>query len=212
MQSTHSSDIPTIILVGGQSRRLQLNSRYKWQLPFGDQDLLTYIINKIQKQTDTVLLNGPNTPIPALSNYALPIIGDLEKDYQGPLAALLSCLHWGYYNHQPWLATIACDTPFFPDNLLEYLFLEQQQSHALALIASSDRLHPVFGLWSSSLYPSLHKWFATEANRSLHYWSKQVATKLGFLRQHKDVDPFFNINTESDYQQALTHRGLGGLS
>ena len=211
MQSNDRSSIPTIILAGGQSQRLKLNSRYKWQLSFGDHDLLTYIINKIQKQTDTVLLNGPNTSIPALNHYGLPIIHDIEEDFQGPLAALLTCLHWAYYNDKPWIATIACDTPFFPDDLLERLFMSQQQTSSLAIIASSNRLHPIFGLWSSSLYPGLKKWFENKPNRALKSWSSDVATSVSFLNDENGVDPFFNINTETDYQQALAYIQSKGI-
>jgi len=232
-----SKSIPAIILAGGQSQRLRLNSQYKWQLPFANNNtLLQYIIDKIKQQSKYVLINGPYSTIEDsnnelenqnLSQYALPIIRDKNPDFKGPLAGLLTGLYWAYENDHPWIMTLACDSPFFPDDLLAQLYLTSvilKQRHTIndsteplfhdkqAVTVSHDgQMHPTFGLWSTSLLPALEKKSKKATNerrsRSISFWAKQCAEVIEVTTSKNSTiikDPFFNINTVEDYEEALT--------
>ncbi|MFT6388241.1 MAG: molybdopterin-guanine dinucleotide biosynthesis protein A [Cellvibrionaceae bacterium] len=224
--------IPVVILAGGQSQRLRLNNQYKWQLPFADNGtLLNYIIGKISKQSKHVLINAPfissekvdspgyDNNYNDLNTYFLPIIHDILPNFQGPLAGLLTSLKWAKDHNHPWVMTLACDTPFFPDDLLSQLSKQVQTlnknnttSDKLAItVSSQDRIHPTFGLWSTELLPLLNNHIQINSNekrlRSISLWAQKHAAIIKIKSTHNksnDYDPFFNINTPDEYQQALT--------
>lgn len=221
--------VPAIILAGGQSQRLRINHHYKWQLPFANnKTLLHYIINKISKQSEHVIINSPyinlekngthtNSSIHNdLSAYSLPIVNDVLPGFQGPLAGLLSCLLWAKKQGHPWVMTLACDTPFFPDNLLSQLFIQAQTpnknnayNNNLAItVSSNERIHPIFGLWSTELLAPLQQHIQTKPHEkrllSISLWAKKHASIVKIeTTENKNYDPFFNINTPDDYQKAL---------
>jgi len=225
--------IPAVILAGGQSQRLRLNNQYKWQLPFSDnKTLLEYIIDKICKQSTQVLINAPfissnisskkadashqDNIVNELKTYSLPIIHDILPHFQGPLAGLLSSLPWAKDQHHPWVMTLACDTPFFPDDLLFQLSeqaqtLNKTNNDKLAIsVSSQDRIHPIFGLWSTELLPLLSRHIQKESTekrlRSISFWAQKHADIIKLPSPHNKsngYDPFFNINTPDDYQKAL---------
>ncbi len=204
-------------MAGGQSQRLRLNDQFKWELPFGpENNLLSYIINKARQQTKQLLLNGP-APLEngqctelteALAHYGVDIIPDEISTIKGPLNGLLSCLHWGQAQKYPWIAVFACDTPFFPDDLLTQLLspIKENITHAKAVTLShNERLHPTFGLWSTDLHDELKSRAEETGIYSLSKWAHIYAHVISIKSTRDDIDPFFNINTPADYQDALKH-------
>lgn len=214
------SSIPTVILAGGHSQRLRINNHYKWQLAFGKATLLEYISEKLQHQTTNLVLNAPPpdafSRLPAvIRDRFTAIIYDQLPNYQGPLSGLYASLLWAQDQGYPQVATIACDTPFFPDNLLKRLAHALQDGNAKAAIACSkgngdneERSHPVFGLWSTTLITQLESDLA-KGIRAIGRWSAAFAQKVEFAYIHNNgtmIDPFFNINTQEEYQRALAVR------
>ena len=216
---THPA-IPAVILAGGQSRRLRMGEALKWQLPFGSADLLTAVIHRIRPQVSKVIINGPRERRKVLRQYALPVIVDQLPAAQGPLGGLLTALLWARLCHEPWVATVACDSPFIPENLIERLYAGLRVSRqgrepqpgsgarqSLAVTASSNgRGHPVFGIWSAGLYDVLNQHLLEGGSRSIMEWSSEFAVAVDFANDPADSaipEPFFNINTEADYHRAL---------
>lgn len=233
--------IPIVILAGGQSSRLKVDGNLKWQLPLpshyltaGDhrstsslnrksasplipnkheETLLSFIITRLKKQTRHILINGPYRGNNALKEYDLPIIPDQLPDFQGPLSGILTALHWAKEQHLAQVATVSCDTPFLPNNLLkslsECLQDTQRDAHKIAAIATHQgRTHPTIGLWPIELYEPLKKALEVDHIRAVNRWALQHAQKVEFdlstIGLHK-VDPFLNINTIDDYEKALSY-------
>lgn len=216
-----STSIPIVIIAGGQSQRLQLDGKRKWQLPFGDQPLIDFIITRLQQQTNTIVINAPSADAHLLSNTGLPVIfddqnlpasNDKEGAFKGPLAGLLSALHWAKQHQRDWVATVACDTPFFPETLITDLLHNLETSGLLAATACCDsQNHAVFGLWSSRLHEPLLNALTQDKIRALRQWTRRcgaTSVNFGAIEQGTAIiDPFFNINTADDYQQALEYLG-----
>jgi molybdopterin-guanine dinucleotide biosynthesis protein A len=192
--------------------------------------LLAFIIDRLKTQTDSIIINGPHTQDNVLEAYNLPIIADLLPDFQGPLSGILTALYWAKKQDLPWIATVSCDTPFFPENLLQTLadsVLNGEEDNQKAAIAVYEqRTHPTFGLWSQKLYEPLKHTLAVDNNRAVNRWALQHAKKVNFgasaemkvsvelkisdklkesARSAKKIDPFFNINTVRDYKEALSY-------
>jgi molybdopterin-guanine dinucleotide biosynthesis protein A len=201
--------IPVVILAGGQSNRLQVGNNLKWQLPFNcryssngnnpladslakpssnakapNQTLLGFIIERLKSQTNCIMINGPYTENLALAEYQLPIIADLLPDFQGPLSGILTALNWAKEQGIPWVATVSCDTPFFPEHLLDTLsnaLFDDHQNHKQAAIAVyKERTHPTFGLWAVELYESLKYAIEVDKVRAVNRWALGHAKKVEF--------------------------------
>jgi molybdopterin-guanine dinucleotide biosynthesis protein A len=180
--------------------------------------LLAFIIDRLKIQTNSIVINGPYTHDNALEAYNLLVIADLLPDFQGPLSGILTALHWAKKQGVPWVATVSCDTPFFPENLLQTLsnniLNDEEDSQKAAIAVYKQRTHPTFGLWSHELYEPLKQALEVDNNRAVNRWALQHAKKVNFDASDereasswgaKKIDPFFNINTLRDYKGALSY-------
>jgi len=101
-----------------------------------------------------------------------------------------------------WLASFACDAPFFPLDLVQRLVAEAEAKNAaIAVAASGAQHHPVFAVWSTALGVTSYDGLKEGASRKVDdfialYPNVRVAFLIG------DVDPFFNINTPEDLVNA----------
>lgn len=199
--------IAGIILAGGQSRRM--GGEDKALMPFGDGRLIDAIYQRLSPQVETIALNSNNERT-HFSNLSVPIVPDDISGFAGPLAGILAAMEWAASQVAPFshIATVATDTPCFPDNLIETLHhsIAELPEH-IAVAASGDRLHPVFGLWPVSLRHDLRDWMSDEKNRRVVTWieahpHKVVEFPLVTTQSGASFDPFFNINTPEDAAEA----------
>ena len=98
------------------------------------------------------------------------------------------------------VATVAVDSPFFPENLIEKLSLEMEKTNSDIVFAASSPnqkservLHPVFGLWKTYLLMDLKKELE-KGVRKVTFWSAKHKTSSVFFF-NETLDPFFNVNT-----------------
>ena len=127
-----------------------------------------------------------------------PLITD-EPDIGGPLAGLVAALRFTARSGRQLLLTIPADSPFLPSDLLDRLCSEVGDSDC-AIAASGGRLHPVCALWRTSAETRLEDYLTGE-RRSL----QAFAALVGFREVEwrcDPVDPFFNINTADELDQA----------
>ena len=101
-----------------------------------------------------------------------------------------------------WIATFPCDTPFFPESIIEKFIQKSKTKDSLLLCASSHgRKHNIFGLWSLDLYEKLQNDLINNNIRKVQDWTeKHRITNLEIT--FKEHDPFFNINTLDDLKNA----------
>ncbi|MFT7491294.1 MAG: molybdopterin-guanine dinucleotide biosynthesis protein A [Pseudohongiellaceae bacterium] len=161
--------------------------------------LLSFIIDRLKMQTNRIIINGPHIHNSDLETYNLPIIADLLPDFQGPLSGILTALHWAKKQNIAWVATVSCDTPFFPKNLLQTLSdnipcnqpenplrslpdrsANSEANNKAAIAIYQQRTHPTFGLWSQELYEPLKYALTVDANRAVNRWALRHAKKVKF--------------------------------
>ena len=113
------TDIPGIILAGGLSRRM--GGGDKGLLQLGEKSLIQRVIDKISPQVSSLAINinGDSSRFP---NYELPIIPDSMKGYLGPLSGILAGMEWAFKKKYKYIATVAADTPFLPDDFINRLY------------------------------------------------------------------------------------------
>ncbi|WP_410010613.1 molybdenum cofactor guanylyltransferase MobA [Phyllobacterium zundukense] len=200
--------IAGIILAGGQSRRM--DGVDKALLPFGDRRVIDHVYARLSRQIEPVALNSNNEPM-LFSDLPAPVIPDDIDGFAGPLAGVLAAMEWANNQALPFthIVTVATDTPFFPDNLVDTLrqaVADAPRGH-IGVAASGNRLHPVFGLWPVFLKSDLRRWLSNEKNRRVVAWIEGHPHKIAEFpimttQSGASLDPFFNINTPEDIAEA----------
>jgi len=184
------------ILAGGQSKRM---GKDKLFLEFNNIKLIEHTIDKVKKYLKEVIIIT-NQDNEFFSKNNLTTVKDCIEGQLGPLVGILSAMKWAKENLNKcsWIATFPCDTPFFPEKIIESFIEESEKKESLILCASSHgRKHNIFGLWSLDLYDKLKNDLVNKKVRKVQDWTEKNKIKnLEF--KFIDYDPFFNINTEED--------------
>ncbi|MEM8878569.1 MAG: molybdenum cofactor guanylyltransferase MobA [Pseudomonadota bacterium] len=203
--SRHSTT-GAVILAGGLARRM--GGGDKPLLVLSGRTMLDRVAERIGAQVSSVILNANGDPTRFASN-GLPVTPDGIPGNAGPLAGILAGLEY-FRDHEPGIdamVSIAGDTPFFPDDLVETLLGAQRHS-GIALAQSGDRVHPVFGLWPVALAEDLRYFLTVEDNRKvLAFVDRHPNARVSFPMANlgaESIDPFFNVNTPEDLAKAET--------
>ncbi len=191
-----------VILAGGQAQRM--GGIDKGRLNIGDASILEIITNCLSDQLEKIVLNA-NGDLSRFSDLKIQVIPDTIKGYVGPLAGILSGMRFAEKNGFTSILTVASDTPFFPADLANKLLNVSLKENALISIAATKQnnklvRHPTFGLWSVSLADDLEK-NIHEGLRKIVLWADKHSAKTVLFPSAK-YDPFFNINTHSDLEEA----------
>ncbi len=199
-------DIPGIILAGGLSRRM--GGGDKGLLMLGKTTIIERVIDKISPQVGSLAINinGDSSRFP---DYKLPIIPDSIKGYLGPLSGILAGMEWAFKNGNRYIATVAADTPFLPDDFIKRLHTMVKSKNLNIGIAASRFLrrddvfiHPTFGIWEVALKDDLRDALANDT-RKIMFWAKKFKLDYYYFEtSDKLSDPFFNINTPDDLEEA----------
>lgn len=115
----------------------------------------------------------------------------------GPLAGVLAGLRWAESAH--WLATIPCDAPLLPDDLVTRLIAGAEAASApLAYAATTDGPQPLCAVWRPALAGKL-----VDALAGGHPPIHAFAAEVGAVRvRFDDASTFLNINTREDLDRA----------
>jgi len=188
------------ILAGGQSKRM---GKDKLFLELNNKKLIEHTIDKVKKYLKKIIIIT-NQDNEFFFKNNLTTVKDCIGGQLGPLVGILTAMKWAKENLSKcsWIATFPCDTPFFPESIIESFIEESEKKESLILCASSHgRKHNIFGLWSLDLYDKLKDDLINKKVRKVQDWTEKNKIKnLEF--KFKDYDPFFNINTEEDLESA----------
>lgn len=195
----NADDIPVVLLAGGRSSRMGENKAFA---TLGGQSLFARIAARIAKtQVRPVALNADaDWPDPK----GLTLVPDGIAGKLGPLAGVLAAIQYAaqHYPQASHVATVPIDSPFFPDDLLVRLAEAIGASDEIAIAASFNRDHPVFGLWPVSAAGDLETWILTDPKRRVRdFLARHTVQRVEFPAVQTPIgplDPFFNVNTPDD--------------
>jgi len=192
-----------LILAGGQARRM--GGADKAFLKLGGATLIERAIARARPQVDELILNA-NGDLKRFTPLGCEVIADRIGGFLGPLDGILSGFEWMRANRPDarWLASFACDCPFFPTDMVQRLIAEAQSRDVqIAIAASGERHHPVFAVWSASLAVTSESVLRGEGLRKMDdFVARFPSTRVVF--PSASIDPFFNINTPDDLARAET--------
>jgi molybdenum cofactor guanylyltransferase len=194
-----------VILAGGLSRRMGGGDKGLCEL--GGKPLMTHAIERLSAQASPIAINA-NGDASRFASFCLQVIPDATADFAGPLAGVLSGMRWAAKSapEARFIVTAACDTPFFPDDLVEKLVAATKGQYPAIVLANSEgQVHPVFGLWPIALADDLAEALAAGTRKVLHWTDRHPHFDADFplrVRGNKVIDPFFNANTPEDLAEA----------
>ena len=193
------NNILAVVLAGGKSRRFGEDKNH---VKLGDKTLLEHVLSKINnKFQETLIVSSNSLEIQNTEN--LNIIQDCFEDL-GPLSGVLSSMKW-VKEHQKsyqWIATFPSDTPFFETSIIEeYKKKIKLNQSSLYFVKSNNKRHNIFGLWSIDLLETLENDLIKNNFRKVEEWANKIGVKTIDV-QIKKFDPFFNINTKEDFEEA----------
>lgn len=184
--------ITGLILAGGRGSRM--GSVDKGLQPFRGQPMIGHVLQRFAPQVDEVLINA-NRSLDAYSAFGHRVIADAIDGFAGPLAGL----HIGMLNaSHPLIATVPCDSPFLPQDLIARLSAAFFKDGAdLAVARTFDQPHPVFCLTKASLAPHLQA-FLESGQRKIDKWYATLhVVEVPF---DDEEAAFSNINTTDELQ------------
>lgn len=192
--------ITGLVLAGGEGRRMGGVDK-GLQLHRG-QPLALHALQRLQAQVGPTMLSA-NRHLTSYEAMGVPVWPDVIEGHAGPLAGLLTGLT---HARTPWLVTVPCDTPNFPQDLVPRLAAAALQHDAdIATAATREsgpdgslvRAQPVFCLLRTSLINSLQA-FLQAGERKFGAWTaRHACVQVVF----DDVEAFFNANTAEELAQ-----------
>jgi molybdopterin-guanine dinucleotide biosynthesis protein A len=171
----------------------------KCLLPLNGKAILVHVLERIAPQAGAILINS-NSPADLFASFGWPVLPDIIPGFQGPLAGLLTGMTWTKKAHPcaTHILTIACDTPFLPDDLVIRLG-DGLAATDIAIARDRERAHPVIGLWPVALADRLAMDMEHDV-RGVHQWLRgQAVREVTFGAAH-----FHNLNTRDELIQAAT--------
>ncbi|MBE1291443.1 MAG: molybdenum cofactor guanylyltransferase MobA [Rhodobacteraceae bacterium] len=192
-----------VILAGGQATRM--GGGDKGRLSLGGKPILQHVIDRLEPQVAGMALNANGDPA-RFADLDMPVIPDSLAEFPGPLAGVLAGLDWAAEQGADAIVTAAADTPFFPCDLVPQLLLAAETNpHPLALAASGEPggklwRQPTFGLWPVALREDLRAALEGGLRKVVIWTDKHDAGQAAFVQS--GIDPFFNVNTPEDLEEA----------
>ena len=191
--------ITGLILAGGRGSRMGGVDK-GLQLHAGA-PLAMHALMRLGAQVGPVMINA-NRNLGAYEAFGVPVWPDADTDYAGPLSGFLAGLE---HCETPYLVTVPCDSPLFPEDLVQRLataLVEHDAEIAMAATREGGALQvqPVFCLMKTELLESLIR-FTQSGQRKIDKWTAQHrCIEVAF----DDARAFANANTPDELRQLQT--------
>lgn len=192
--------ITGLILAGGRGSRM--GGVDKGLQSYQGMPLALHALLRLAPQVGPAMINA-NRNLGAYESFGVPVWPDALPDFAGPLAGFLAGLE---RCETPYLATVPCDSPLFPVDLVARLAAALEAAQAEIAMACSNehgamQVQPVFCLMSASLLESLAR-FTQAGGRKIDRWTAQHAC---VTVEFDDERAFFNANTLAELHDLQRH-------
>ena len=189
-------DITGLILAGGRGSRM--GGADKGLQNHLGMPMAMHALLRLAPQVGEIIINA-NRNLAAYESMGVPVWPDTVPDYAGPLAGFLAGLE---HCETPYLVTVPCDSPLFPDDLVARLAQALVDADAeIAMAATREggalQVQPVFCLMKTELIESLIR-FTQSGQRKIDKWTAQHrCVEVPF----DDTEAFANANTHHELQR-----------
>ena len=169
---------------------------------FHGQPLASHALERLRPQVSRLMLSA-NRHLADYAAFGVPVWPDNDAEFAGPLAGMLAGLS---HCRTPYLATVPCDAPLFPQDLVARL--ASVEAEIVVATAPDDsgvqRLQPVFCLLRADLHASLAQ-FIDSGGRKVGQWMAQHhCVQVAFA----EPLAFANANTLAELAEIQHQIGL----
>ncbi|MEO5373766.1 MAG: molybdenum cofactor guanylyltransferase [Alphaproteobacteria bacterium] len=201
-----------VIIAGGLARRMGGGDKGLRRL--AGRPLIACVAAAVRPQVDRLGVNMSFPPdddehraeVVAAVGADAVFIDDAVPGRAGPLAGILAGLRWAA--EARWLLTVPVDTPFLPRDLAARLVAAGEAAGAeVACAVSWGRLQPLVAVWRPDLAPAVAAYLAANDRKLELFLDRRRVTRVEFTAE--PVDPFFNVNSPPDLEQAERLRDAG---
>jgi molybdopterin-guanine dinucleotide biosynthesis protein A len=200
------SSVTGLILAGGRGSRM--GGVDKGLQPFRGKRLVDHVFERLAPQVGGVIINA-NQNQEEYKSFGVRVVSDAIGGFAGPLAGLHAGLS---VSKRPFLASVPCDSPFLPTDLVERLHARLDQIGAeLAVAKTGEQPHPVFSLMRRSVFDHLGD-FLKNGGRKIDAWYATLnVVEVAF---DDEAEAFSNINTREELNgwESVGPGGRGGAA
>jgi molybdopterin-guanine dinucleotide biosynthesis protein A len=192
-------EVTGIVLAGGQGSRM--GGVDKGLQPFRGRPMVEHVLERLAPQVGSILVNA-NRNVDEYARFGHRVIADEIAGFAGPLAGFERGLA---HAATPLVATVPCDSPFVPHDLVERLRagLDERQAQ-LAVAKTGDQAHPVFTLMRREVHASLRDFLASGQRKIDRWYASLAVAEVAF---DDEADAFLNINTREELASLEPPRG-----
>lgn len=202
------SQITGVVLAGGLGTRM--GGVDKGLQMLNGVCLAQHTLRRLQSQAGPCCISA-NRHLEDYARFGVPVLTDTVPDFAGPLAGLLAALQ---YCETPYLVSVPCDVPWFPEALVARLsqaLADSGASAAVAVAMQADadgaeggdgggpvwRRQPTLCLVRSDLRTAL-KQFMAGGGRKAGAWLTAIGAVS--VRFEDGAKAFANVNTAQQLQ------------
>lgn len=198
-----TTQVTAVVLAGGMARRM--GGMDKGWVELSGKPLISHVLDMIKPQVARCLINA-NRSMDAYSALGLPIISDLEGDFQGPLMGMATGL---YHAPTDWVLFVPCDTPSLPDDLVSRMLNVAEGSGAeIAVAHDGKRMQSVVALMRRELLDSLRTALKNGERKVDRWYGQHKVVEVDFSDK---PDAFVNVNSRDDLAELQQMPALLGF-
>ena len=181
------SPVTGLILAGGKGSRM--GGVDKGLQAFRGKRLVDHVYERFAPQVGGVIINA-NQNHEEYKTFGVRVVSDAIGGFAGPLAGFHAGLS---ISKRPFLASVPCDSPFLPADLIERLYQRIDESGAeLAVAKTGEQPHPVFSLVRRGVLDHLAD-FLKGGGRKIDAWYATLnVVEVAF---DDEAEAFSNFNT-----------------
>ncbi|MCC7412976.1 MAG: molybdenum cofactor guanylyltransferase [Gammaproteobacteria bacterium] len=155
-------------------------------------ELVRYVVEALQPQVRDLIVNA-NRNQEIYARLGFRVVADAPPGFHGPLAGMASAMRVA---STPFIATVPCDSPFVPADLVGRLYRARVAANATIAVAhDGERLQPVFALIDCRRLDSLVAFLARGERKIDRWYDGERTTTADFSDSPRT---FLNLNTPED--------------
>lgn len=183
-------ELTGVILAGGEGRRM--GGADKGLQLLDGRPLVHWVLDRLRPQVGRVVISA-NRNLDRYRAFGTPVYADDNDDFAGPLAGIARLLQ---VCTTEFLVTTPCDTPEFPENLVQTLLARQQESGADAVVVhDGEQRQFLFALYRRELAAAARD-AVVSGERAVWRWQEEL--NLVEARVDGGAGAFANLNTRAD--------------
>lgn len=182
--------VTTVVLAGGQGSRMGGDKGLK---ALRGRPLVVWVIEALRGQ-DTDIVISANDNMAAYAALGYPVMADAIPGYAGPLAGVHAAMQ---HSASEWVASVPCDTPFLPGDLIERLLAAADDAEAAVAVAEGKR-HPTIAVYRRHVLDRLGDYLAGGERRVGNWLRLLQAREAAF----DEGAAFININSIEELEAA----------